>query len=359
MSYDYKTVAAELKGRSFLTLLDFTPDQIRFMLDLSAKLKTRKQQARELGVQGNLFTGKNVVLIFDKGSTRTRCSFEVAVQDEGGGVTFLSGSHMGKKESVEDTAKVLGQLYDGIEFRGYAQADVEALAKFSGVPVWNGLTDEFHPTQALADFLTARECLKKPYNEMKVVYIGDAANNVAYSLMICVVKLGGKFVALGPKERSPDPALVAKMEALGKETGGTVEVYDITERKTALAGADVLYTDVWVSMGEEDLFAERIALLKDYQVDMSMIADTNNPDCIFLHCLPAFHDTETAVGKEVKEKFGLDAMECSDELFRSKHCAAFQQAGNRLHTIKAVMVCTIGHLLKRAPNSLDDLDIKE
>ena len=324
-----------LKGRSFLTLLDFTPQEIRYMLDLAFDLKRKKRA----GIRGDLLAGRNIVLLFDKTSTRTRCAFETACWDEGGNATFLSNSQMGKKESLEDTAKVLGRFYDGIEFRGFAQQTVVDLAKHSGVPVWNGLTDLYHPTQALADVMTLMENTKKPLNECKLVYMGDARNNVANSLMIVSAKLGMKFAAISPKELSPDPALVAEMRALAQETGGQIELSSTLE---ALEGADAVYTDVWVSMGEEAMFAERIALLKDYQVNAAAMAKTNNPQAIFLHCLPAFHDLETETGRMVKKEYGLSEMEVSDEVFRSPQSKVFDQAENRLHTIKAVMVATIG-----------------
>ena len=324
-----------LKGRSYLTLLDFTPQEIHYLLDLSRDLKNKKRA----GIRGDLLLGRNIVLLFEKTSTRTRCAFETACWDEGGNATFLSNSQMGKKESLEDTAKVLGRFYDGIEFRGFSQKTVEDLAKFSGVPVWNGLTDLYHPTQALADVMTLMENTKKPLNECKLVYMGDARNNVANSLMIISAKLGMKYATISPRELAPDPELTKKMRELAEQTGGQIQ---LTNDLSALEGADAVYTDVWVSMGEEDKFAERIALLKDYQVNAEAIKKTNNPDCIFLHCLPAFHDLETETGRMVKKEFGLDAMEVSDEVFRSPQSKVFDQAENRLHTIKAVMVATIG-----------------
>ncbi len=324
-----------LKGRSYLTLLDFTPQEIHYLLDLSRDLKNKKRA----GIRGDLLLGRNIVLLFEKTSTRTRCAFETACWDEGGNATFLSNSQMGKKESLEDTAKVLGRFYDGIEFRGFSQKTVEDLAKFSGVPVWNGLTDLYHPTQALADVMTLMENTKKPLNECKLVYMGDARNNVANSLMIIAAKLGMKYAAISPRELAPDPELTKKMRELAEQTGGQIQ---LTNDLSALEGADAVYTDVWVSMGEEDKFAERIALLKDYQVNAEAMKKTNNPDCIFLHCLPAFHDLETETGRMVKKEFGLDAMEVSDEVFRSPKSKVFDQAENRLHTIKAVMVATIG-----------------
>ena len=299
-----------LKGRSYLTLLDFTPQEIHYLLDLSRDLKNKKRA----GIRGDLLLGRNIVLLFEKTSTRTRCAFETACWDEGGNATFLSNSQMGKKESLEDTAKVLGRFYDGIEFRGFSQKTVEDLAKFSGVPVWNGLTDLYHPTQALADVMTLMENTKKPLNECKLVYMGDARNNVANSLMIIAAKLGMKYAAISPRELAPDPELTKKMRELAEQTGGQIQ---LTNDLSALEGADAVYTDVWVSMGEEDKFAERIALLKDYQVNAAAMAKTKNPDCIFLHCLLAFHALETETGRMVKKEFGLDAMEVSAAVFRS------------------------------------------
>lgn len=326
-----------LKGRSFLTLKDFTPDEIRYMLDLAQDLKAKKR----LGIRNKSLDGKNIVLIFDKTSTRTRCSFEVAAADEGAHVTYLSNSQMGKKESLEDTAKVLGRFYDGIEYRGFKQSVVEDLARFSGVPVWNGLTDEYHPTQILADFLTVREHVAKPFNKIKFVYVGDARNNMGNSLMIGCAKMGMHFMALAPKELFPSEALVDEMKEVCRETGGTIT---LTENVADVEGADVLYTDVWVSMGEEDKYAERIRQLEPYRVTMDTVRATKNPDVIFLHCLPSFHDLETAVGKDVYEKFGLKEMEVTDEVFRSKYSKVFDEAENRMHTIKAVMVATLGNV---------------
>ncbi len=326
-----------LKGRNFLTLKDFTPDEIRYMLDLAQDLKAKKR----LGIRNKSLDGKNIVLIFDKTSTRTRCAFEVAALDEGAHVTYLSNSQMGKKESLEDTAKVLGRFYDGIEYRGFKQSVVEDLARFSGVPVWNGLTDEYHPTQILADFLTIREHVAKPFNKIKFVYVGDARNNMGNSLMIGCAKMGMHFTALAPKELFPNEHLVAEMQEVCGETGGTIT---LTENVADIKGADVIYTDVWVSMGEEDKYAERIKQLEPYRVTMDMIKVTENPDVIFLHCLPSFHDLETAVGRDVYEKFGLKEMEVTDEVFRSKYSKVFDEAENRMHTIKAVMVATIGNV---------------
>lgn len=326
-----------LRGRNFITLKDFTPEEIRYMLDLSSDLKAKKRA----GIKGDLLTGKNVVLLFEKTSTRTRCAFEVAAFDEGANVTFLTNSQMGKKETIEDTAKVLGRYYDGIEFRGFKQETVDLLGEHAGVPVWNGLTDLYHPTQILADFLTVKEHVFKPLNKVKFVYAGDARNNMGNSLMIGAAKMGMHFVALAPKELFPDEALVNEMREIAKETGAIIE---LSEDVDAVKGADVIYTDVWVSMGEEHLFEERINQLKAYQVNMEMIKKTENDNVIFMHCLPAFHDNLTAVGAEIEEKFGLSSMEVTDEVFRSKHSVVFDEAENRMHTIKAVMCATMGNL---------------
>lgn len=328
-----------LKGRNFLTLKHFTPDEIDYLLNLAADLKAKKRA----GIKGNLLEGKNIVLLFEKTSTRTRCAFEVATMDEGGCVTFLgsSDSQMGKKESIEDTAKVLGRFYDGIEFRGFKQETVEILANNAGVPVWNGLTDLYHPTQILADFLTVREYVPKPFNKVKFVYVGDARNNMGNSLMIGAAKMGMEFWGIAPKELWPAEDLVKEMKEVAKETGASINFSDSVED---VKGADVIYTDVWVSMGEEAQFEQRIKLLKPYQVNMDMINKTGNPNVIFLHCLPSFHDLNTTTGKEIHEKFGLKEMEVTDEVFRSKYSRVFDEAENRMHTIKAVIVATIGKL---------------
>ncbi|MCE5255578.1 MAG: ornithine carbamoyltransferase [Spirochaetaceae bacterium] len=327
-----------LKGRSFLTLKDFSPEEIRYLLDLSHDLKAKKRS----GIKGNALYRKNIVLLFDKTSTRTRCAFETACWDEGGNATFLTNSQMGKKESIEDTARVLGRMYDGIQYRGFSQKLVEDLAKYSGVPVWNGLTDEDHPTQILADLLTIEEHVAKPLSKVKLVYCGDARNNMGNALMIGCAKMGMHFVALAPKELWPQEALTAEMRRVAAETGGSIEFFSIENVDKALDGADALYTDVWVSMGEEAKFAERIAQLEKYRITMDFIRKTNNPDVILLHCLPAFHDTETLVAKDVEQKYGLKEMEVTDEAFRSRHAVVFDEAENRLHTIKAIMVATIG-----------------
>ncbi|HRX59156.1 MAG TPA: ornithine carbamoyltransferase [Eubacteriales bacterium] len=324
-----------LHGRSFLTLLDYSPEEIRYLLDLSLQLKREKQE-RNFPMR---LKNRNVVLLFDKTSTRTRCAFEVAALDEGAHATFLSNSQMGKKESIEDTAKVLGRFYDGIEYRGFSQTLVEDLARFSGVPVWNGLTDRYHPTQVLADLMTIEEHTGRPLSGTKLVYVGDARNNMGNSLMIGSAKMGLRFTAIAPKALWPDESLAAEMQKLAEATGGTISFSESTD---AAAGADAVYTDVWVSMGEEAHFAERIALLEPYRVDMELMQKTGNPDALFLHCLPSFHDRNTSVGKEIFEKFGLREMEVSDEVFRSRHSVVFDEAENRMHTIKAVMVATLG-----------------
>lgn len=307
------------------------------MLDLSRDLKAKKRA----GIRTNSLAGKNIVLLFEKASTRTRCAFEVAAMDEGAHVTFLgqNDSQMGKKESLEDTAKVLGRFYDGIEFRGFKQETVEILAKYSGVPVWNGLTDIDHPTQVLADLLTIEEHIFKPLNKIKFVFVGDTRNNMAYALMYGAAKMGMHFVAYGPKELRPSEAILAQVSEVAKGTGAVIEVSDSIE---SLKGADVLYSDVWVSMGEEDQMEERVKQLTPYRIDMNMLKATGNPEVKFMHCLPAFHDLETTkVAKEAAAR-GLDVREVTDEVFRSKHSIVFDEAENRMHTIKAVMVATMG-----------------
>jgi len=328
-------MAVNLKGRSFLTLMDFSVEEVRYLLDLSRDLKTKKR----MGVFNYLLKGKNVVLLFEKASTRTRCAFEVAALEEGAHVTFLdsASSQIGKKESLEDSAKVLGRFFDGIEYRGYKQEVVECLAKFSGVPVWNGLTDIDHPTQILADFLTIEEHVAKPLNKVKLVFAGDIRNNMSYALMYGAAKTGMHFVGLGPKDLYPNEDILAKVREVAKLTGAVIEISDSVE---AVKGADVIYTDVWASMGEEDQIPERVRLLTPYKVTMEMIEKTGNPDMIFLHCLPAFHDFETKLAKDMKDK-GLDIREVTDEVFRSRHSKVFDEAENRMHTIKAIMVATL------------------
>jgi ornithine carbamoyltransferase len=328
-----------LRNRSFLTLMDYSPKEIEFLLDLSTELK----RAKYAGTEQQKLKGKNIALLFEKDSTRTRCAFEVAALDQGAHVTYLgpSGSQMGKKESIADTARVLGRMYDGIEYRGYSQRTVEDLAKYSGVPVWNGLTDADHPTQVLADFLTAQEHLKKPYNKMVFVYSGDGRNNVANALLIGAVKMGMDFRMVSPKSLFPAQELLDKCLAVATETGAKITCTDNIEE--GVKGADVIYTDVWVSMGEPDsVWEERINLLKPFQVTMEMLKMTGNPNILFEHCLPAFHDLNTSVGMEMYKKFGLKEMEVTDEVFESKHSVVFDEAENRMHTIKAVMVATLG-----------------
>lgn len=328
-------MAINLKGRSFLSLMDFSPLEIRHLLDLAHDLKAK----RRAGICNYLLQGKNIVLLFEKTSTRTRCAFEVAALQEGAHVTFLDSgsSQMGKKESLEDTAKVLGRFYDGIEYRGYQQSVVEDLAKYSGVPVWNGLTDVDHPTQILADMMTIEEHVAKPLNKVKVVFAGDTRNNMAYAWMYGCSKMGMNFLALGPKELAPSQDILKRCREVARETGATIEfTSDIAE----VRGADVIYTDVWASMGEEEQIPERVRLLTPYRVTMDMLRQAGNPDVIFEHCLPAFHDFETKLAKEMQEK-GYDIREVSDEVFRSRHSVVFDEAENRMHTIKAVLVATL------------------
>ncbi|WP_066495265.1 ornithine carbamoyltransferase [Abyssisolibacter fermentans] len=326
-----------LRGRSFLTLLDYSTKEINFLLDLARDLK----RAKYTGNEQKTMEGKNVALIFEKASTRTRCAFEVGAMDQGAGVTYLgpTGSQMGKKESIADTARVLGRMYDGIEYRGFSQEKVEALAKYSGVPVWNGLTDEFHPTQILADFLTVIEH-KGHLKGIKFAYLGDGRNNMGNSLMVGAAKMGMDFRIVSPKELFPEEELVAKAREIAKETGAKITLTDSVEEGTK--GVDVLYTDVWVSMGEpEEVWAKRIEMLKPYQINMDMINNADD-EVIFMHCLPAFHDLNTTIGKEIYEKYNLESMEVTDEVFESKYSVVFDEAENRMHTIKAVMVATLG-----------------
>jgi ornithine carbamoyltransferase len=332
-------MAFNLRNKHFLTLLDFTPQEIRFLLDLGFALK----KAKYSGTEVPRLKGKNIALIFEKSSTRTRCAFEVAALDQGAGVTYLgpSGSQIGHKESMKDTARVLGRMYDGIEYRGFGQSVVEELAAHAGVPVWNGLTDEFHPTQVLADLMTMIEHSAKSLEDMKFCYLGDARNNMANSLMVGSAKMGMDFRAAAPSSVQPDKALVEKCRTLASRTGGTILITD--DVKKAVQGADFLYTDVWVSMGEPDeVWEERIKLLKPYQVNMDALKATGNPDVKFLHCLPAFHNRETKVGEEIYRKFGLDGMEVTEEVFESEHSIVFDQAENRMHSIKAILVATLG-----------------
>ena len=325
-----------LKGKNFLKLLDFTPEEISGLLDLAAELKAKKKA----GIPHPLCQGKNVVLLFEKDSTRTRCAFEVAGYDLGMGVTYLgpTGSQMGKKESIADTARVLGRMYDGIEYRGFGQKIVEELGEKAGVPVWNGLTNEFHPTQVLADFLTIQEHFGK-LQGVKLVFLGDARYNMGDSLMVGCAKMGMHFVACAPKKYFPDPELVAQCQAVAQETGAVLEFCEDPE--TAVQGADVLYTDVWVSMGEPmETWAERIADLAPYQVNSALMAKAG-PQAVFMHCLPSFHDLNTTIGKEMGEAVGRKDMEVTDEVFESEQSIVFDEAENRMHTIKAVMAATL------------------
>lgn len=330
-------MAVNLKGRSFLTLMDFTPEEIRYMLDLAHDLKAKKRS----GIQGEMLKGKNIVLLFDKTSTRTRCSFEVACHDEGAHVTYLDSksSQVGKKESIEDSAKVLGRFFDGIEYRGYEQKVVEDLAKYSGIPVWNGLTDIDHPTQILADFLTIEEHIAKSLSKVKVAFCGDIRNNMSYAWMYGCAKMGMHFVAYGPEELAGeiDQDVLKRANEVAAETGAVIEVASTPE---ALKGVDVIYTDVWASMGEEAEIPERVKLLTPYKVTMDLLAKTENPDVIFLHCLPAFHDFETDMAKTQME-LGYDIREVTDEVFRSRHSKVFDEAENRMHSIKAIIVATL------------------
>lgn len=331
-------MAFNLKNRSFLKLLDFSPEEIKFLLKLSADLKS----AKYAGIEQQMLKGKNIVLLFEKDSTRTRCAFEVAALDQGAHVTYLgpSGSQMGKKESMKDTARVLGRMYDGIEYRGYSQLIVETLAAYAGVPVWNGLTTEFHPTQILADFLTMMENCDKPLSQVAYCYMGDARNNMGNSLMVGAAKMGMDFRACAPKNLWPDEALVAKCREIAKETGAKISLTESVEE--GVKGCDFLYTDVWVSMGEPaEVWAERINILKPYQVNKRAMDLTGNPNVKFMHCLPAFHNRETAVGEDIFKQFGIESMEVTEEVFESPASIVFAEAENRLHTIKAVMVATL------------------
>jgi ornithine carbamoyltransferase len=332
-------MAFNLHNRNFVKLLDFTPKEIRFLLELSADLKAAKYGGYE---QPNL-TGKNIALIFEKSSTRTRTSFEVAAYDQGANVTYLgpSGSQIGQKETMKDTARVLGRTYDGIEYRGFAQATVETLAEYAGVPVWNGLTDEFHPTQILADVLTMTEHTYKKLPDIAYCFMGDARNNMGNSLMVGGCKLGMDVRLCAPKHLWPEDELVDKCKSIAAETGARLTITD--DVAEGVKGADYLYTDVWVSMGEPaSVWEERIMLLKPYQVNAKTMGLTGNPDVKFMHCLPAFHNTETKVGADIYEKFGLESMEVTDDVFESEASIVFDEAENRLHTIKAIMVATLG-----------------
>lgn len=333
-------MAFNVKNRHFLKLLDFTPTEIRFLLELSVDLK----KAKYTGTERPRLNGKNIVLIFEKSSTRTRCAFEVAAYDQGAHVTYLGpsgGSHIGYKESVKDTARVLGRMYDGIEYRGFGQERVEELARCAGVPVWNGLTNEYHPTQVLADFLTMIEHCPKPLAEMSLCYLGDGGNNMGNSLMVGAAKLGIDFRMAAPPSCRPQADLVATCRDLAVQSGGQILLTDSVEE--AVQGADFLYTDVWVSMGDpESAWEERIELLRPFQVNPQVLAMTGNPAAKFLHCLPAFHDRETTKGEEMFHKYGLDGMEVTNDVFESDASVVFAQAENRVHTIKAIMVATLG-----------------
>ena len=332
-------MAVNLKNKSFLKLLDFTPKEIWYLLNLSKKLKEEKKKGKEK----KRLSGKNIALIFEKTSTRTRCAFEVAAFDQGANITYLgpTGSQIGHKESMKDTARVLGRMYDGIEYRGFGQKIVEELAEFAGVPVWNGLTDEFHPTQVLADLLTMEEHSKKKVNKISFCFLGDARNNMGNSLMVGAAKMGMDVRLCAPRENWPEEELVKKCKTIAKKTGAKITLTDNVEE--GVKGVDFLYTDVWLSLGEPaEKWEERIKLMKPYQVNMNVIKMTRNKNVKFLHCLPAFHNRETKVGEEIFKKYGLNGMEVTEEVFESKHSIVFDQAENRLHTIKAVMVATLG-----------------
>ena len=328
-----------LKNRSFLKLLDFTPEEIQYLLDLAAELKADKKAGREQ----KTLVGKNIALIFEKTSTRTRCSFEVAAYDQGAHVTYLgpSGSQIGIKETMKDTARVLGRMYDGIEYRGFAQTTVEELAQYSGVPVWNGLTNEFHPTQILADFLTMREHSDKPLNQISYAYLGDARFNMGNSLLVGGAKMGMDVRIVAPKSLQPAAELVAECRKVAEQTGARITITDDVD--AGVKGCDFIYTDIWVSMGEPDeVWKERIAMLMPYQVNASLMKRTGNPDCKFMHCLPSYHNRDTKAGEDVYQKFGMDGVEVTEEVFESPASIVFDEAENRMHTIKAVMVATLG-----------------
>lgn len=328
-----------LHHRNFLTLLDYNSKEVEFLLQLAADLK----KAKYAGTEKPTLTGKNIALIFEKDSTRTRCSFEVAAYDQGAHVTYLgpTGTQMGKKETAKDTARVLGSMYDGIEYRGFSQRTVETLAQYAGVPVWNGLTDEDHPTQVLADFLTVHELTHKPYNQIHFTYIGDGRNNVANALMIGGATMGMTFHLVCPAELKPTPELQDKVQAIAAKTGAQIMITD--DIAQGVRDSDVLYTDVWVSMGEpEKVWAERIRLLQPYQINQALLEQTHNPQVLVEHCLPSFHNAETKIGQAIQEKFGILEMEVTNEVFEGPHSVVFQEAENRMHTIKAVMVATLG-----------------
>lgn len=328
-----------LRNRHFLKLLDFTPKDIKFLLELSIDLRKAKYD----GTERRLLSEKSICLIFEKASTRTRCAAEVAAHDQGARVTYIgsTGSQIGQKESMKDTARVLGRMYDAILYRGFGQNLVDQLAQYSGVPVWNGLTDEFHPTQVLADLLTMMEVAEKPLHDVKICYLGDARNNMGNELLVGAAKMGMDFRAASPKQLQPNEDLVKQAQAITKETGGKIMLTDNIQE--AVKGCDFLYTDVWVSMGEpESVWAERIKLLKPFQVNQKIMDMTGNAHAKFLHCLPAFHNRETTIGEKIYKEFGIDGMEVSDDVFESEASIVFDQAENRVHTIKAVMVATLG-----------------
>ena len=331
-------MAFNLKNRHFLKLLDFTPEEIGFLIQLASDLK----RAKYAGTERPLLRGKNIALIFEKASTRTRCAFEVAAHDQGAHVTYLgpTGSHIGKKETMKDTARVLGRMYNGIEYRGFGQEVVEELAKYAGVPVWNGLTDEFHPTQILADFLTMLEHSDKPLHQISFAYLGDARNNLGNSLLIGGAKMGMDVRLVAPEDLFPEKELLNKAYEIAEETGAKITL--TTDPEEGVKGVDFIYTDVWVSMGEPDeVWEKRIQKLMPYQVNTDLMNKTGNPKTKFMHCLPAFHNTDTQVGMDIYKKFGIEAMEVTDEVFESKASIVFDEAENRMHTIKAVMVATL------------------
>jgi len=338
VTYEEK-MAYNLRNRNFLKLLDFTPEEIRFLLDLSLDLK----KAKYSGTEQPRLKGKNIALIFEKASTRTRCAFETAAFDQGANVTYLgpTGSQIGAKESMKDTARVLGRMYDGIEYRGFGQNRVEELGEYANVPVWNGLTTEFHPTQVLADLLTMMEHSYKPLTEVSFAYLGDARNNMGNSLLIGAAKMGMDYRSVAPESVQPDEKLIEKAEEIAGGTGGKINITD--DIANGVEGCDFLCTDVWVSMGEaESVWKERIELLKPYQVNKVAMQKTGNPHVKFMHCLPAFHNRETTIGEDIYQKFGLEAMEVTEDVFESEASLVFDEAENRVHTIKAVMVATLG-----------------
>jgi len=327
----------DLKGRCFLTLMDFSQEEILYLLDLSAELKEK----REEGIRGDSLAGKNILLIFEKTSSRTRTAFEIGAIEEGANVTYIGpgSSQFGSKESAKDSALLFGRYYHGIEYRGFAQSTVEDLAKYSGVPVWNGLTDDDHPTQILADLMTIQEYVRKPFSEVKVIFCGDTRNNMSYAWMYGAAKTGLHFTAFGPEELAPDEGVIARARAAASLTGATIEWSSDPE---CLKGADVIYTDIWASMGEEEHIPERVRLLTPYRVTKEMLESTGNPDVIFMHCLPSFHDFDTKMAKE-QFRLGYDIREVTDEVFSGPNSVVFEEAENRLHTIKAVMVATLGN----------------